>query len=87
MRLRVYVHKIRNMIFFLPPRGGAVALSGDSKGDARTSKRVDEWLGVRGAGDCIGFSSCFAAEAAEPGVETTEKAAKKIPENVSPVAM
>ena len=44
-------------------------------------------MSVRGAGDFIEVLSCFAAEAAEPGVETTEKADKKVPVAVSPVAL
>ncbi len=42
---------------------------------------------MRGAGDFIEVSSCFAAEAAEPDVETTEKADKRVLVNVSPVAL
>ncbi len=47
---------------------------------------VYERLSVRGAGDFMGASSRFAAEAAEPGLETTEMAYKKVPVTVSPVA-
>ena len=41
---------------------------------------------MRGASDFIEVSSCFAAEAAEPGLETTEKADSKVPAAVSPIA-
>ncbi len=44
-------------------------------------------MSVRGAGDFIEVSSCFVAEAAEPGLETTEKVDKKVPVTVSPIAL
>ena len=44
-------------------------------------------MSVLGAGDFIEVSSCFAAELAEPGLETTEKADKKVPVTVSPIAI
>ncbi len=40
-----------------------------------------------GAGDFIEVSSRFAAEAAEPGLEATEKADKKVPVTVPPIAI
>ncbi len=40
-----------------------------------------------GAGDFIEVSSCFAAEAAEHGLETKEKGDKKVPVTVSPIAI
>ncbi len=44
-------------------------------------------MSVRGAGDFIEVTSCFAAEAAEPGAETAEKVDKKVPVTVPPVAL
>jgi hypothetical protein len=44
-------------------------------------------LSVLGAGDFIEVSSCFAAETAEPSLETTEKADKKVPVTVPPIAI
>ena len=44
-------------------------------------------MSVQGVSDFIEVSSCFAAEAAEPGVETTEKVDKQVPVTVSPIAL
>ena len=44
-------------------------------------------MSVLGAGDFIEVSSCFAAEEAEPGLETTEKADKTIPVTMPPIAI